>query len=311
MSVDTSLTHTIRDTLKQMVRWPDPWPLLRAGHRVLQRARRREDQVDGHRIVWLEQGHPSPDRPTVVLLHGLAAMKENWALWLPMLPKDWHVLAVDLPAFGESDYQPGADYGYVAQARRLLDWLASMDLGPVHLVGSSMGGGIATMMRGEAPDRVASLSVLNSAAIPAHADVDLNGTPDRDGSLMMPEDWQGVYRMFHGVGDGRPNAMSLAMMGALGTDLMRRSGQNRHVFSDLCDDPFAAVRVLDPDVSPLLVMWGDRDRVTPPGCVDHFRHHTPQAEIHVFRGVGHLPMIERPRQSADVLIRFVRRHHAG
>ncbi|WP_148861162.1 alpha/beta fold hydrolase [Marinobacter fonticola] len=289
-------------------RIPNPWPLARTGHRWLQRARRHSVRVDDHRIVWLERGRRQSHKPSVVLLHGLAAMKENWSAWLPLFPSDQHVLAVDIPGFGESDYRVGASYRYRDQADRLTQWLGAAGLGQVHLVGSSMGAAIATVMARKIGDRAASLTVMNSAGIPAHDTVDLNRPPAFDRSVLVPVDWQGVYRMFNTVGNGKPTATGLAMTGLLGTDLLRRAGQNRHVFADMVADPYAPINALDNDTAPLLVIWGEKDRITPPGCVAFYRSKTPHAEVHVMRGIGHLPMLENPRRSYRILQAFIRRH---
>jgi pimeloyl-ACP methyl ester carboxylesterase len=73
-------------------------------------------------------------------------------------------------------------------------------------------------------------------------------------------------------------------------------------------DALAPARYLGPDTPPLQVQWGDRDVITPTRCVDWFGSATPHAEIHMFRGVGHLPMLETPGRSAAALEGFVRRH---
>lgn len=302
MSAEALMSFNLQDRL------PNPWPLARTGHRWLQRARRHSTTVDGHRIVWLERGRRRADRPSIVLLHGLAAMKENWSAWLPLFPADWHVVAVDIPGFGESDYRVGSSYRYRDQADRLVQWLGAAGLGQVHLVGSSMGAAIATLMAQRAGERVASLTVMNSAGIPAKAGIDLSRPPAFDASVLIPENWSGIYRMFNSVGGHTPTVAGLAMVGLLGVDLLRRSGQNRHVFSDMVAEPYAPVDALGPQTPPLLVVWGDQDRITLPGCIDHYRRHTPHAEVHVMPRVGHLPMLERPRQSHRILMDFVRRH---
>lgn len=305
MSAAAPILNTVQNRL------PNPWPLARTGHRWLQRARRHSVVVDDHRIVWLERGRRQSHKPSIVLLHGLAAMKENWSAWLPLFSADQHVVAVDIPGFGESDYRVGASYRYRDQAERMVQWLGAAGLGQVHLVGSSMGAAIATLMAGTMGDRAASLTVMNSAGIPAHERVDLNRPPVFDRSILIPQDWSGVYRMFNSVGNGRPTLSGMAMTGLLGLDLLRRAGQNRHVFSDMAADPYAPTTALGKDTAPLLVIWGDRDQITPPSCVDFYRGATPHAEVHMMRGVGHLPMLENPRRSFNILRDFIGRHSPG
>ncbi|MBO6851237.1 MAG: alpha/beta fold hydrolase, partial [Marinobacter sp.] len=145
---------------------PNLWPLARTGQRWLVQARRKEVQIDGHRMVYLERGKPSPSTPTVVLIHGFAAMKENWALWLQKLPRHWHILVPDVPGLGESEYHPGASYRYEAQALRLRDWLDTFPTDNIHLAGSSMGGAIAAVLAHRMEPAPRSVTLLNSAGIP-------------------------------------------------------------------------------------------------------------------------------------------------
>lgn len=309
MSVQTTQPLETNPKQSRARLMPNPWPLMRTGHRWLARMDRRETQVDQHRMVWLERGKPGPDRPTVVLLHGFASMKENWSAWLPLLPKNWHLLVPDLPGFGESDYRAGADYRFETQARRLADWLDQQGWRDnLHLVGSSMGGAIATVMAHRMEPQASSLTVLNSAGIPIRPDLDLAIPPKTEPSLLVPESWRAVYQMFNNVGDGRPTLMGLAMTGLLGVDLMRRARGHREIFADMMADPYAPVRHLTGSTLPLQVQWGDRDSITPTRCVDYYRTTLPHAQIQIFKGVGHVPMLETPRRSAQALTHFINSH---
>jgi pimeloyl-ACP methyl ester carboxylesterase len=288
---------------------PNLWPTVRTGQRLLLRAHRRETRLDGHKLVYLERGIPGNGRPTVVLIHGFAAMKENWGLWLQRLPRHWHLLVPDLPGFGESDYLPEACYRYESQARRLKQWLTGFDTDNLHLAGSSMGGAIAAVLAHTLDPSPRSVTLLNSAGIPEHERVDLHAPfkSDRD-DILIPRDWKGVYRMFNSVGAGKPSVSGLAMAGMLGPDLLSRRDALEHIFQDMVADALAPVRYLGPDTPPLQVQWGDRDVITPTRCIDWFSSATPHAEIHLFRGIGHLPMLETPGRSAAVLEDFIRRH---
>ncbi|MBW4935136.1 alpha/beta fold hydrolase [Marinobacter sp. F4206] len=289
---------------------PNLWPAARTGQRLLLQARRRETRLDNHRLVYLERGRPGPDQPTVVLIHGFAAMKENWGFWLQRLPRHWHLLVPDLPGLGESEYRTEASYSYESQARRLRDWLDGFPTRNIHLAGSSMGGAIAAILAHKLEPAPRSVTLLNSAGIPEHPDVDPDAPfeSDRD-SLLIPRDWKGVYRMFNSIGSGRPTVSGMAMTGLLGPDLLQRTDALHHIFGDMLADALAPVRYLGESTPPLQVQWGDRDVITPTRCVNWFATATPHAEVHIFRGVGHLPMLENPGRSAAVLQDFVQRHN--
>lgn len=238
-------------------------------------------------------------------------MKENWGLWLPRLPAHWHILVPDLPGLGESDYDITANYGYEAQAQRLRDWLTDLSVDSLHLVGSSMGGAIAAILAQRLQPAPRSLVLLNSAGIPdpAAAGKPRQDAPDHDNFLLIPQDWQGVYRMFNSVGQSGPTVSGLAMTALIGPDLLDRKDALRHIFNNLLTDPHAPARYLKNLQSPLQVQWGDRDVITSPRCVDWLRTAVPGADFRVFKGVGHLPMLEAPGRSARALIEFVQQNN--
>lgn len=116
---------------------------------------------DGVRIRYLDLG----EGDAVVLLHGFALSAEaNWALTglLSSLPQEYRMLAPDQRGHGRSDkpHDPEA-YGlaFVEDVIRLLD---ALEIEKAHVVGYSMGGGIALRLAADHPDRVRSV-VLGGA----------------------------------------------------------------------------------------------------------------------------------------------------
>src|SRR5205085_4604429 len=59
----------------------------------------KQIEVFGQKIHYLEAG----TGPTVILLHGLGGDVSNWALTVPALANQFHVLAIDQIGFGKSD----------------------------------------------------------------------------------------------------------------------------------------------------------------------------------------------------------------
>lgn len=91
-----------------------------------------------YNLQYLEAGKGG--RP-IILLHGLAANKENWLRLLEELSPDaWHVLAPDLLGFGASPKPQWNDYTVREHARMVLAFIKQKHIkGPVILVGHSMG----------------------------------------------------------------------------------------------------------------------------------------------------------------------------
>jgi pimeloyl-ACP methyl ester carboxylesterase len=79
----------------------------------------------------------------VVLVHGLGSRWQCFAPILDRLAEHHEVIAVDLPGFGDSPADPGVRPGPRGYADWLAGWLAEEGVERPHVVGSSMGGGVA------------------------------------------------------------------------------------------------------------------------------------------------------------------------
>lgn len=111
---------------------------------------------------WRPVGSPATSAPRVLLLHGSPGDGSNFARLGPRLAGyGYHVLAPDLPGFGESGGD-GTSLSMLAHARAMLEFMGE---GRFHVVGWSNGGGVALHMADLAPDRVASLTLLGSIGV--------------------------------------------------------------------------------------------------------------------------------------------------
>ena len=93
--------------------------------------------VDGRTWPYLEGGDRT--KPLLLLVHGFAGDKDNWSMIAPYLTRDYHVIAPDLPGFGENERNPELAYDIAAQTRRLKAFADTLGLDRPHLGGNSMG----------------------------------------------------------------------------------------------------------------------------------------------------------------------------
>jgi pimeloyl-ACP methyl ester carboxylesterase len=56
--------------------------------------------------------------------------------------------------------------------------------------------------------------------------------------------------------------------------------------------------------TPTLIVFGDKDRVINPATAGVLHRLMPRSEVIIMKGLGHLPMIEQPHQSADDYLKF-------
>jgi pimeloyl-ACP methyl ester carboxylesterase/membrane protein DedA with SNARE-associated domain len=128
--------------------------------------------VDGDRILdetirvaYVRAGPPEdPGAPVVVLLHGSPGGKRDFKRVVPDLAKHYRVLAPDLPGFGDSEHDI-PDYSFRAHARYVLELLDALRIDDAHLVGFSMGGGVALSMADLAPRRVRSITMVSAIGV--------------------------------------------------------------------------------------------------------------------------------------------------
>ncbi|MCB1282525.1 MAG: alpha/beta fold hydrolase, partial [Salinibacterium sp.] len=107
-------------------------------------------------------GAARPGTPAVVLLHGSPGDGAGFGLLAPELARGgYHVLAPDLPGFGDSD-KDLPDLSARAHAHAVLAMLDAMGIERAHVVGWSNGGAVALWLAELSPDRTASLTLMAS-----------------------------------------------------------------------------------------------------------------------------------------------------
>ncbi|WP_199192401.1 alpha/beta fold hydrolase [Chlorogloea sp. CCALA 695] len=101
-----------------------------------------------------------------MFLHGWGISTEPYYETLKLLAQQHPVFAPDLPGFARSSH-PKLIRDYDSYAKILLSFLDTLNLQKVHLVGHSLGGGIAITLSAQAPERVKSLILVDSTGIPS------------------------------------------------------------------------------------------------------------------------------------------------
>jgi pimeloyl-ACP methyl ester carboxylesterase len=56
---------------------------------------------------------------------------------------------------------------------------------------------------------------------------------------------------------------------------------------------------------PTLIIWGEEDRVLDVSAAQVFKEKLPQAQVKIYPGIGHLPMVEIPAKTAELYSRFI------
>lgn len=256
----------------------------------------RTATVDGLTIHYYEGGPADGD--TLVMIHGFGANRDNWLRMARHFTERYRVIALDLPGFGESS-KPDASYDVASQTERLHAFVTALNIEKPHLIGNSMGGHIAALYAARYPDQVSSIALLDNAGIT---------------SPRMSE-------MFQMIDRGQPNPLVVRKAEDFGT-LMDFVFVNPPPLPDSLKRHFAAQSManqahydmiftqlreqyvpLEPELPkiqvPVLVLWGDKDRVLDVSSIEVMKPLLQKPTVVVMKDCGHAPMIERPEETAQ------------
>lgn len=276
-------------------------PLINKLHAGLSGLKRKQATVLDHTLVWLEGGNPLGT--PVVLLHGFASNKENWLSLVPFLLKQHRLFVLDLPGWGESQFDANVPYGLDDQVARVAAWMEDHVPAPAHLVGNSVGGLVSALLAGRHGDLVKTLCLMNPAGGKGSDHTRFEAGLREGRNPMIVESLAGAHTLMSLAVHNR--AIALALAPVMAQDLINRRHVNRHLFHQmLVNAPNPDGPGMSATQAPTLIMWGKKDRLVHYTGAYTYQAIIPHADVILFDEVGHLPMVEIPIRTAKALQEF-------
>lgn len=270
-----------------------------------------------HTIHYLDNG--TPPNPAlvhgsgtpIVLLHGIFAEKDHWVDFARPLTDQYRVIAPDIPGFGESTRRADQAYDYGAHVTRLAAFLDALGLAKVHLAGNSMGGTIAALFALQHPERVASVAFIGAPhGIRSPQPSTMDRLIDTGQRPLVAHDATAFKAMMELVFEKRP-FLPYPILHASEQDALRNAASNTRLWDAQLKDRYLLEQHLGHlQQHPTLVLWGDSDRVFDRSGLQTVQKLLPQAHIAALPGIGHLPMMEAPADTAQRYARFLEQSSA-
>jgi pimeloyl-ACP methyl ester carboxylesterase len=270
-----------------------------------QRESSRYVAVDGMAIHYYEAGDPSG--PPIVFVHGLYGSAVDFLPLLRVIKSDFHCIAVDLPGCGLSD-KPDIHYSTAFLVEFLKSFTDTIGLDRFTLAGHSLGGLVSVHF-----------ALLHHEAVEKLILIDPYGLKGEEGGFLpltrlgfiidaaffLTTDFiVGIglrSYIFHDP-DRIPDEYFASVVRTF-RDPESRRAEARITREIIGMDPVDAIL---PGVSQeVLLIWGEEDRLLPVSWHEGFVKALPRVTLRLVPDCGHMPIVERPGQTAWLLEEFL------
>jgi pimeloyl-ACP methyl ester carboxylesterase len=269
--------------------------------------------VPGGRILRLPDGEiQAIDRgprsaPPIVLLHCFSCAMDWWDGMLPRLEANHRVVAVDLLGHGGSE-KPGSGYTPENQAKLVAEALERLGVRNATVVGHSLGGSVSVALAENDPGLVSRVTVIDMPPDNSYGDLGFVA-----GMAFQPVIGEALWTIKpdFSVRDG------LGVAFAPGFDVpdafvedVKRLTYTAYDDSPGGNDDYLNEESLDRRLGaidkPLMVLMGAEEQIVddPQRALDQYKRSVPSAETHLIAGAGHSPNVEKPKETAALVLQF-------
>lgn len=262
------------------------------------------------RVLELEgDGRP------IVLFHGYADSADTWRQTLDLLARQGRrAVAFDLPGFGAADplahepILPQLDEFAIAAVR----YAAGRARTPVIAVGNSLGGCVVLRLAERHGNRLGGVVGVAPAGLEMSRLLFLvQRDPILRSLVALPTPVpafvlrSAVARLYRQLAFASPEAIDPAVISSFTHHHRRRARvaeylDTAHRLLPELRRPFALERI----AVPVLLIWGDRDRLVFARGANRVLDVVPEARLEVLEGVGHYPQVEAPARFTELLLEF-------
>ncbi len=257
--------------------------------------------------------------PVIVALHGIMDSSHGWEGWISEIGEHYRIVAVDLPGFGLTGPLLSGDYSMRTYVQFIADFVEALGLRHFHLVGNSLGGGVAWNYAIRNDSKIDKLVLIDPVGFPQQVPeiVWFVSLPiiDRIIPFFTP---RLIFSRYVKQVYGDPTKASGDIVNRFFEIALRPGSRSAvvRIFKLMvaqAKDENLGARIAEIERSGLgkrtLLMWGSKDRWIPPEHVDLWLEKVPslsQERCRRYQELGHIPHEEDPKRTAKDVDDFLR-----
>ncbi len=264
------------------------------------------DLPDGE--MQVVEGGPRDGDP-IVLIHCFSCAIDWWDRMRPQLEADHRVVAVDLLGHGGSE-KPSSGYTPTNQAKLVAEALAKLHVRDAEVVGHSLGGAVAVALAEQDPQLVDRVAIVDMPPDNSYGDLGFVA-----GLAFQPVLGEAAWTIKpdFSVRDG------LGVAFAPGFDVpdafvedVKRLTYTAYDESPTGTDDFLEEESLNRRMrgtgKPLLVLMGAEEQIVddPQRALNQYANGVPGSETHLIAAAGHSPNVEKPAETARLILGFAK-----
>lgn len=246
--------------------------------------------------IHVQQSGP-PGAPVILLIHSLGTNLHVWDAQADALQRSFRVVRADLRGHGLTTVTPGP-YSIAQMAQDMVAVLDAVGASTAHVAGLSIGGLVAQSIAHQAPERVTSLILCDTAmAIPPPEGWHTRAATVRAQGMAAIAEPVMARWITPAFADSEAAAGLRAML--LRTDPEGYAGAAEAIAAaDLTADTHS-LRL------PTLVIVGDQDLATPVTSAEALAAAIPGAMLVVLPDAAHIPTVEHPDAVSEAIAAFL------
>lgn len=270
-------------------------------------------QVKVADVQWAYSEGGAQDKPTLMLVHGLAGSRDNWNRLARYLTPYYHVIIPDLPGQGDSKAPNDFDYSIPNLTEKLRRFAEAIQIDKnLHVAGHSMGGAVALLYAAQYPIDTKSLFLIDSAGVFKSGNTPYLKDPNSLKSFIVskPGDFDRLFQVAANLPPFIPNELKVEqekLMISNAANTTKLIEQLILMSKMYTPDTFAlAARSID---QPVLIAWGEKDKIINVEAALELKSLLKNAqEPLILKGVGHMPILEQEQLLVQPYLDFLNKH---